>query len=205
MIQFSNITGLAGCTLAVVAVLVSLPGISTRPRGQRALLAFIAAIALLVPFGALPGAAYVRGMIGDLSITSVVLLLEVVLRSIYNWPAPSKRERKLLLGGVVVAALILYPMALGWGYADPYRLGYGDPWMLGVLLLLAVAAWWGKSPLPVLSIALAVLAWGVGWYESTNLWDYLLDPLLALYAIGTLLWWGLVVLGRKQDWPRHTR
>jgi len=34
-----------------------------------------------------------------------------------------------------------------------------------------------------LSIALAVAAWSFGWYESTNLWDYLLDPWLAIYAL----------------------
>lgn len=186
--HLTDITGLASCTLAVVAVLLSLPGVTRVSNRQRTLLGLVAAILLLVPLGALPAAAYVRGMIGDLSITSVVLLLGVVLRSMCGWPAQNRQERMLLLSGIAVAAVILYPMALGWGYVDPYRLGYGAPWMLGVLFLLAVTAWWGRYPQPALCIALAVLAWGLGWYESTNLWDYLLDPLLALYSIASLLW-----------------
>ena len=196
MPQFTDITGLAGCTLAVVAVLLSLPGVTRQSKAQRMLLSFAAAIALLFPLGALPAAAYVRGMIGDLSITSIVLLLGVVLSSMRGWPALEGRERTWLLSGIVAAAVIFYPMALGWGYTDPYRLGYGDPWMLSALFLLAVAAWWGRYPLSALCIALAVLAWSLGWYESTNLWDYLLDPLLALYAIGSLLWRGLAWLRR---------
>lgn len=188
MIHLTDLTGLAGCTLAVVAVVMALPGVTRMPNGQRALLALVAAIALLIPFGGLPAAAYVRGMTGDLSITSVLLLLGVVMRPICGWSAPEPRERAQLLGGVVIAAVILYPMALGWGYVDPYRMGYGDPWMLGDLLLLAVAAWWGRYTFPALCIALAVLAWSLGWYESANLWDYLLDPLLALYSIVSLLW-----------------
>jgi len=88
---------------------------------------------------------------------------------------------------VVLAAAVLYPMALGIGLFDPYRLGYGSSWFLGFLLLLALAAWFWRLYWVALSLALAVLAWGIGWYESANLWDYLLDPLLAVYALGALV------------------
>jgi len=38
-----------------------------------------------------------------------------------------------------------------------------------------------------LCIALAVFAWDIGWYESNNLWDYLLDPLLSIYALNAVM------------------
>jgi TctA family transporter len=88
---------------------------------------------------------------------------------------------------VVIAALALYPLALGIGAKDPYRLGYGDPWFLLVLLAIALAAISRRLPVVALVVPLAVLAWGVGWYESTNLWDYLLDPLVAIYGVGVLM------------------
>jgi len=87
----------------------------------------------------------------------------------------------------VLAAAVLYPMALGLGLFDPYRLGYGSSWFLGILLLLSLAAWFWRLYLAALSVALAVLAWSVGWYESANLWDYLLDPLLAVFALSALV------------------
>jgi len=69
---------------------------------------------------------------------------------------------------------------------DPYRLGYGSPCFLGVLAAVALAAWFARLQLVAVCIALAVLAWTIGWYESGNVWDYLLDPFVALYALGWL-------------------
>ena len=95
--------------------------------------------------------------------------------------------RQALLHLTALAAVGLYPMALGIGFFDPYGLGYGNPWLLGGSLLLALAACFRRLPVAALAIALAVFAWGAGWYESGNLWDYLLDPLLAIYTISVLL------------------
>jgi hypothetical protein len=87
---------------------------------------------------------------------------------------------------IALAALALYPMALGIGAYDPYRLGYGDPLFVAVLLLIVLIAWFRKSFLLVLCIALATLAWATGWYESDNLWDYLIDPFVSIYALATI-------------------
>jgi hypothetical protein len=87
---------------------------------------------------------------------------------------------------IAACAIIFYPMTLGMSMFDPYRLGYGSVALLGSVLLVASLAWLEKSYLISLCLSLAVLAWSMGWYESNNLWDYLLDPLLAAYAIGTL-------------------
>ena len=32
-------------------------------------------------------------------------------------------------------------------------------------------------------ISFAIIAWAVNWHESANLWDYLLDPFLAIWAV----------------------
>jgi hypothetical protein len=51
------------------------------------------------------------------------------------------------------------------------------------VLLVALAAWYWKIYWVTLSLACATLAWATGWYESTNLWDYLFDPFVAAYAL----------------------
>ena len=43
---------------------------------------------------------------------------------------------------------------------------------------------WAKG---VWMIAIAIIAWSVHWHESANLWDYVLDPFLAIWAIVTLI------------------
>ncbi len=234
MINFTDITGLASSTVAMIAMVVMLPGVARLQRVHFALLVCAIAIVVLIPFGGLPLAAYVRGWMGDLSITSLVLLTSAILRPLLGWPfnAPSPagvtndlpsvlcwgsqmasspisssirglgwgnaHSKYTLFFIIALAALGLYPMALGIGYFDPYRLGYGNPWFMGGLLLLALAACFRRLPLVALVIALAVLAWGVGWYESNNLWDYLLDPLLAIYAIGALVRQGMQALWKLQ-------
>lgn len=183
--SFTSINGLAGIALGISAAALVLPGVRRLPQRVRLGLAYGAAIVSLIPFGTLPLAAYVRGGTGDLSITTQVLLVLAILRRLDLMPPVDAGRRELLLL-VAVAAVGLYPMALGWGLFDPYRLGFGSPWLLAVLLGLVVAAWRRQSLLIVLTIALSVLAWSEGWAESSNLWDYLLDPFLAIYAFAAL-------------------
>ena len=95
-----------------------------------------------------------------------------------------RRARFVLLAFVSATALFLYPMALGLGLFDPYRLGYGSPWLMGTLFAAALAAWFSRLDLIATCLALATLAWTVRWYESNNVWDYLLDPLVSFYALG---------------------
>ena len=184
MTGLNAMSGLASSAGAVAALCVLL---ATRLSGVRLALAFGAvAVAMLVPLGALPIAAYVRGVIGDLSVVTLALLVRAVLARLFGWGPLEERTRLALQGWIALAALAVYPMALGFGPFDPYRLGYGSPWLVGALCFVALAAWLRRMPLVALGIALAVLAWAAGWYESNNLWDYLLDPAVSIYALCAL-------------------
>jgi hypothetical protein len=74
-------------------------------------------------------------------------------------------------------------MALGLGAFDPYRLGFAPHGLLVVLLALAAVAWVCESYLLLACLAAAVGGHALGVLESTNLWDYLLDPWVALASI----------------------
>ena len=199
MICFTNVTGLASSAVALTAAVVMLPGIPRIPKPYRIGLACAVTIAALVPFGGLPLAAYVRGVTGDLSIASLILLLSATLNRLSGWRPFDTQAGFALLFLVALAALGLYPLALGIGYFDPYRLGYGNPWFVSVLLVVALAACFRQIQAIALVIALAVFAWSIGWYESTNLWDYLLDPLLAIYAISALMKRGIQMQRKRQQ------
>ena len=187
MTGFTDLTALAGLALAAAAACAAAPFSG----GKRAAFVILAAILALVPLGDLPPAAYPRGLTGDLSITTVLLLLRFVLGRQFGWSPAEARERLALQTLISSAALALYPLALGLGPFDPYRLGFGSPWLVGAVSLAALAAWRACMPLAALCAALALLAWAGGWYESANLWDYLLDPLLAAWALGALALRGL--------------
>ena len=124
----------------------------------------------------LPLAAYVRGAIGDLSVVTTLLLWSALLPNNKSAPFAFKLS-------IAMIALAFYPFALGLGMIDPYAWGYASIAFLIAVLVFAVIcglANWSKG---VWIIGLAIIAWTVHWHESANLWDYLLDPFLAIWAI----------------------
>ena len=138
-----------------------------------------------LPAGAaqLPLLAYVRGISSDLSTTLVALAVYSLVRRLFDLPALVRRECMAVDQAIAVAAAVLYPLALGWGNWDAYRLGWGSLGLLGVLLVLSVGCWIrGLRLLPAL-VGLALLAWVAGLMESGNLWDYLMDPWLSMLAV----------------------
>jgi hypothetical protein len=187
MIHFTDITGLAGIAIVFAAIVIALPVIGRLPQFYRVGLAGIVMILLLIPFNGFPAAAYLRGVTGDLSITTVLLALLSLASVAIDRRLFEARQYGALQIAVICAALALYPMALGLGYFDPYRLGYGNPWFIGGLLGVTLFCLYRRYTLTTLSIVLATLAWATGWMESPNLWDYLLDPLVAVYAVVGML------------------
>ena len=128
----------------------------------------------------LPLVAYVRGVTGDLSIVLTLLLWSSLLPA--NKPAPIAFQF-----AVAIISLCFYPFALGVGMIDPYAWGYGSTIFLISVLLFAVICGLANWVKGVWIIAIAIIAWSVHWHESANLWDYLLDPFLAIWAIVALI------------------
>ena len=141
---------------------------------------------LWMPIAAMqiPVVAYVRGITSDLSIALVALAVWRIGHLALGWRAIDKREQMAVMAALTVAALFLYPLALGWGDWDAYRVGWGSWGMLLMLLLLCSFCWLKDLRVLPVIVALALLAWCFGLMESTNLWDYLLDPWLSMYATG---------------------
>jgi hypothetical protein len=187
---------LLGINLVMCAAFARLlcRGSSIQPWGKRA----IAAVFLLLwfPVGEayLPVVAYIRGVSSDLSVTLLVLACVGLCQRLFGVTAVASRDRTAGFCVVLLAAVLLYPTALGWGDFDAYRLGWGSLVMLVVLLLLCVAFWLLSFRLLPVLIAAAMLAWVAGLMESTNLWDYLMDPWLAAAAFVHCLRAGIIKL-----------
>jgi hypothetical protein len=156
--------------------------------GRRAAAAALGALLVAVPIGNLTLAGYLRGALGDLSVMTLLLLARALVRVLAP-PAPCGADGPLWLG-IAVTAVVFYPTALGLTGWDPYALGYRPRALLVVVGGLALAALRGWPAVARL-VALSVIAFDLGLLESSNLWDYLLDPALALYALGRTVagWW----------------
>jgi hypothetical protein len=93
-----------------------------------------------------------------------------------------RRELFAVLAVVLGGALFLYPMTLGLTRYDPYRLGFRSEGFLIVLALLALSAWLVRYRLLPAVLCAAAVAFGLQLGESQNLWDYLLDPFVSVFA-----------------------
>ena len=137
----------------------------------------------------LPLAAYVRAVTGDLSIVATLLLWGTLLSS-------NQRSPLMFKFSVGLIAFGFYPFALGFSMVDPYAWGYGSSVFLVMVLIFALICGLANWVKGVWLTGLAIIAWSVHWHESANLWDYLLDPFLAIWAIASVLGW--VLHKRKQ-------
>jgi len=195
--NYTDITGLAGIAILAVALAASNLPIKRSPGYGYGLLCVVTGLLVVIPFADFSAAVYVRGVTGDLSITSLVLLSMVIVKRVFSLLTSSGFQIKAVYALVVPVGLIFYPMALGLGSYDPYSLGFGSTGFLASVFALAIIAWFRAYTLISLCLALAVGAYTVDWYASSNLWDYLMDPLLVIY--GVIYWFRTVVRGGCTD------
>jgi hypothetical protein len=160
-------------------------------RPVRGVVALVFGILLLIPWPNLSGAQNLRGLLGDLSIPTLVLMIGYLLRhfgpaALAERLAKPTRELVFLAAVLTAIALFYYPLSLGVSTVDPYAHGF-YPTVLAALLLAAficavLAGWWLTAWL----IALAYAGFLMQALESDNLWDYLFDLPLAIAAIVTV-------------------
>ena len=175
--------GLLGCMLFMIALPLT---IIRQPGHSRKLvtIAIFSAMALaIIPIHDLVLIAYVRAGLGNLSITSIVMLCLMIATAYSGNHYLSADTKRSLYRCIMIAALVVYPTGLGLSLLDGYALGYGNPVMLLLLAgCVAFLIWRGTLFIPAV-ILLGIAAYLAGMMESDNLWDYLLDPWITLIAI----------------------
>lgn len=192
----AEVLGLGGHALALAAGAAALcASLVTRRRPCLVAVAVAAAgLGLAVRVGGIPLAGYARGAAGDLSITTLALLVAALSAMLTGRAVLERAEWRGLCGLAAAAGVVGYPLTLGLTRLDPYELGY-RPRALVVVLAGLVVAWWWRRRGAALVLAAGVGAFNLGLLESTNLWDYVLDLPLAVCSVG-------IVAARVITWRR---
>jgi hypothetical protein len=182
----STIIGISGHALLLSAIVLRLTCVFNLRRDYSYFLAIAALIAVSVPIGALPIAQVTRGIFGDMSITTLILL-----GYFFIFPTTSRNKSRQLFILVIITGLLFYPAALGLGMTDPYQWGYLNSYrgiatpmlFLASLIVVSLIALRLKNDLILLCIATAAGAFLLGAMESRNIWDYLIDPLIVTFGL----------------------
>ncbi|PTN31617.1 hypothetical protein [Desulfonatronum sp. SC1] len=141
---------------------------------------------LLFPFGEAPAIYHLRGLLGEFSVTTLVLACAALAGRFHGRPVVDPRQSLILLAGIGAVGLVLYPTALGLTRFDLYAWGYfATPMLAGIGLLgfiaLALRLHW-----IVFILGAALLTAGLDLLPSGNLWDHLTDLPLTLFALAAL-------------------
>jgi hypothetical protein len=173
--------------------LVLLQGIATvggrSPRGLVPALGLtlVAAGLVLIPVTGLPIGRWLVSLHANASIPLTAILLSRVVRVFLGVRLVDDKALLTCWIFSLAAGAFLYPMALGLGRWDPYGAGWGFSWLFVLLLGVTLVLLAMKNRFAVVLMGV-MAAYNLGLLESTNLWDYLVDPVLVIVSLIGLGW-----------------
>ncbi len=178
--------------VVLLDLLLARAGMSRPVRAGVAALFFAA---LLVPWGGLSGAEWLRSAIGDLSVVSAALLVGYLVQAFSTRLRVAATPELSVTAAVLVAfACVFYPLALGLSGLDPYAHGFYPTVLTAVLLAAFVCAMFARWHRVAGLIVLAYAGYVLRGLASDNLWDYLFDvPLVVVAAVMVARRWRTLV------------
>lgn len=160
-----------------------------------AVLAVVLLLGFFVPLAGSSATQWLRSIVGDMSLLTLVLLADILARRLGKQALLAAQTRTALLVGAGLVGVVFYPLALGVGSLDPYRLGFAPLLLASVLMVLSIIAWLRGARGLAIILLLPLLAFNLHLLEAENLWNYLLDPVLVSYA---LVQGGIALLHRRK-------
>ena len=146
----------------------------------------LAAGILLMPVQGLSVARWSASFLSSFSIPLIGLLAISVVEEVFSKKIFSSRDWKAAWLFGAGASLLLYPSALGLGRSDTYSWGWRCSVIFIGVALIAIFLLWKKNRFGIL-LLLALAAFDFHIQETTNFWDYVIDPIYGGVALVMLL------------------
>ena len=176
-----------GTFLALAAPTALVLRMRTRPIVFRSIFLFVCSVSPVIIYQGLMVSQYFYTVIGHMSISTMVLLAVVLLEHLSGKAFFHPNEQRFFFLSVVIGSALIFPQTFGIGPLNGYVLGFGSLPLTLALIVLTIAFVKFRMHVAACAVVLSVLAFDLHVLRSNNLWDYLLDPLLAIYATVTIL------------------
>lgn len=184
MNMLHSVLPLAGQVLLLAVLITLMLGRWIKAvRIRSGVIAALLLIGLFVPVYGLSVSQWLRSVVGDLSVLTSIIFLNILTQRLLNFSLVRPSSRSNLLLGVVLVGVVFYPLAMGVSAYDPYQLGYSPLFLTALLIVFSLMAWSASKRDLAIILLLPLLAYNLHLLESVNLWDYLLDPVLLMYAL----------------------
>jgi hypothetical protein len=175
----------SSAALLVIMTAAALSWIVPLTPAKRAAIGIAAiVIAALTPISTRSGFEWIVSAIERPSAPGLLLLILCAITATTGRRFDSGAEFRFGTAMLVIAGLFLYPGAIGFLNYDTYVLGYGGyllPLMLVAILAYAI---YRRYFFIGGAINIAILGFLLAAGRSLNLWDYIIDPVAWLLAIG---------------------
>ena len=142
-------------------------------------------LVLLIPWNGHSLIYYLRGVTGDLSVASLVIVVLVNCRTL-GFPLAARSGFTWQAGLIPVVLLLpLYASTTGYLPFDLYAWGYEPQWFLLALGALLLCAWRVHADLALAWLA-GIAAFACGACPSVNILDALFDPFMFAGSLAIL-------------------
>jgi hypothetical protein len=161
-------------------------GFRARGAGLLVLTSVVALAVLLIPIQAIAIARWIAGVNANFSVPLTAVLAVAVYERAFARPVFSPADWTACWSFGAIGSVALYPLALGLSRFDPYEWGWRFSPLFAIVAALTGWLLWKQNRFGLV-LLVAVLAFHLRVLESTNYWDYLLDPMYGLISIVALV------------------
>lgn len=167
--------------------------------GKRIAIGLLAIVAaLLIPISTRSAFDWIVSAIERPSAPGLLLLVLFAISATTGRRFDDRREFRFGTAMLVLTGALLYPGAIGFLNYDTYILGYSGYVLPLLLALLLAYALYRRYFFVVATLNVAILGFLLGAGRSLNLWDYVIDPLAWLLAIGAWITIAITAAVRKR-------
>lgn len=144
--------------------------------------AIFSLLVVLLKVDGIPIGRLATGLSANASVPLIALLINCAWKNAGGRILLDRRAHTAAYIFGLCTGAVLYPMALGIGRFDPYVDGWHYSWVFVLLMAATVFLLIVRNRFGLV-LMLCLIAYQLHLQESTNLWDYVIDPIYFLASI----------------------